>query len=138
MGDGTKLRFECQLREVGKIVEVEPGIHRNDVVLRRLQHLVVCVELPSMEVVDHKVRDLAVVQYEFGLERLGDFEGVAILVDRASTDGTKWTGRVTIGDVNWRLAPAVGGGDDQIGGMYGIGWTHELDQDLALLCTWQG
>lgn len=73
MCDGPELRSESQFRCVGKIVEVEPSFNRNWVVLRRLQHLAVGVELLSMEVVDHQVGDLAVVRNEFGLEKLGDF-----------------------------------------------------------------
>jgi len=55
------------LRDVGEIVEHEPSVHRKGVVLCCLQHLAVGVELLSMEVVDHQVRDLAVVRDEFGL-----------------------------------------------------------------------
>ena len=133
MCDGPELRSERQLRYVGKIVEVKPSFSCNGVVLRRFQHVAVGVELLTTKVVDHQVGDLAIVCNEFGLEQLGDFSGVAILVSLASLGRTKRTGGLTIGDEHWLHAPVMGGGDDQIGSIDGIGGPRELNQHLALI-----
>jgi hypothetical protein len=129
----AEFRSHRKLRDVGEIVEIEPRVHGDGVVLRRLQHLAIGIQLDPVQVIDDKVRHPAVIRYEFTLERYGDLEGVRILVDGASVGGTEWAGSLTIGHVRRSLAPTVGGGDDEIGGMCRIGRTRELDEDVALI-----